>query len=181
MGFEFFYIGKGIIIPIRRLIRLYPNKNYKTGQIDSFDEFLVRDCEKLIKRKFWGKDLKVVGLGHDAFQGRGNNFSCPAFGNDENGESLKLIKIWSEEEKDEDEVYYESDLIFIGQYEEVTGNYNLNRRAETSELLYSLSSFLPSLIKNYNKILPINLSYLEEEFDQKVCIWTFANDCACCT
>ena len=67
MGFGSFYIGKGIIIPTRRLICLYPIKNGNTGQIVTFDEISIRDCEKIVERKSWGKHLSVIGLGHDAF------------------------------------------------------------------------------------------------------------------
>lgn len=71
-------------------------------------------------------------------------------------------------------------LMFIGYYESICDDREFSWYIKAPEIIYGLPALIPSIIRCYNKYKDYDCSNLEETFGQTPCIWTFAQDCACC-
>jgi len=163
MGLYNFCLGKGIIIPLTRLVREHTPLLL---ELTSDPDILFEGIRTQI-----GKQYELTTLGHDAFDSRHGHMDV--FDGMKNMDAYNLIKKWQKEEENQE-------LVFVGLYKELTGG-EMSYRVETPELLYSLPAFLPEIVEYYPVLQSTDLSSLEVTFGQPVCIWTFGTDCACCT
>ena len=117
-------------------------------------------------------------VGHDAFESRHGDMNVLA--NTKNYEIIKEIRSLQKTELDvKFESVHCSNLIFIGSYKEI-GSGEFEYYIKAPEVIYGLTSLLDDIVE----ILPIikkkDCTKLTKLFNQDVCIWTFAPDCACC-
>lgn len=189
MGIYSIYIGKGIIIPVSMFVR-----NFKTQILEKInaDEDEFPDPIKIfgeIVAEQLGQNFVVESVGHDAFESRHGRMDI--FDDTEHQKAFEHLKKLREAEKTENgnllppgledyETIGCSDLMFIGVYKEIeaNGGGEFDYYVKTSELLYGLAVLIPSLIKCYQELTPLNTSALDHLAPS--CIWTFAPDCHCC-
>ena len=167
MVLNYICLGKGVILPYKLLVQKYFPELLGIED-DSYAEH-DQVIDEVIKKQL-GDQYEVITLGHDAFH-QGDRHDL-GLNNGPNEETYLEIQDWLKEKNQE--------LIFIGKYKELTG-IEMNSRPGASELLYSLTGFLPEIVDYYSKLLKEDLGSLKTIFDQTPQIWTFGTDCTCCS
>lgn len=173
MGIYNISLGNGIIIPSKMLVKMYPD------HFNNVEEYGPEELEDIL-RKVTGKKFKVSNVGHDAFKSR--NGSMQVLSGTKNYDIVKEIKKLDNEYKDLEvgsDLLSCGTLIFIGFYEEM-GNSEFEYYPKTAEVIYGLPAILEDIITILPTLKEKDCSLLTEMFKQEACIWTFANDCACC-
>lgn len=179
MGIYELFLGKGIIVPVKTFVRKYLdeiNAIFTDGEDD--EEFLTN----FIKNKF-GDEFDLSKLGHDALESRHKDMSI--LDGTDNMQAFNQIKKCLELEKsNHTDLPIDSlgcgDLMFIGYYESICTDCEFSWYVKAPEIIYGLPALIPTIIKCYNKYKDLDCLKLENEFGQTSCIWTFAQDCACC-
>ena len=159
MGIYNFFLGKGIILPLKFLIQKYLpvliNSDYDELSLFHEHEEVFQD----IVQDQLAPQCKIILLGHDALTRRHGDIQ--AFDGTLNRDAYEEIKKWQKQKES---------LAFIGICRELRGG----------EFIYSLPEFLPEIVEYYPQFIKEELNFLKQEFPHTVCIWTFTSDC-CCT
>jgi hypothetical protein len=168
-------MGKGIILSVSELekhfeLLLTPEHISRCSE----DVFLI--FNRLIKDHINSK-YSISFLGHDAFRSYSGDMEI--LSGTENGKQLELTKI---SKHDVTKLCYYTKFCFVGVYNEIPSEEELEYEVTVPELLYGLPALLPGIMELYPKLQAQNCEELIKEFPQyKPCIWTFAGDCHCCT
>lgn len=180
MGVYNIYMGKGIIIPISVFVR-----KYKEQIMEIYEKDTNQDEEEIVKdivKKYIG-DYNVCRLGHDAFEGR-HGLIFDIFEETENEENaLKVCNLLESAKLENNsdlpfKSIFCSEVIFIGHFVDICKN-ELSYYLKAPEVIYSLASFIPQIIKEYPILIAKEYAGLNI-FDQEANVWTFAADCCCC-
>ena len=168
-------MGKGIVIPINIFVQRFKEEIKLENNQDELA--LVKE----IVKKYIG-DYDVCTLGHDAFQGR-HGLVFEMFEDSANEKEAERITQLIKDSKLITETLpftniFCSSLIFIGHFEDITPN-ELSYYLKAPEVIYSIASFIPLIMKYYPFLMEKDCASLNV-FDQQACIWTFAPDCSCC-
>lgn len=176
MGIYSICIGKGIIMKISVLAKFLQDKGQEVDE-DMMDMDIAERVEKYFEKKY-----SVIVLGHDAFESRhghvtdeSDGFECP--------EAAAQVQddLDSEKKNNEYGIPRYPSLVFIGYHEDLAPpDGDLSYYVKTPELLYSLITFVPKIIKVYPILHEKDCRELEEMFGRKATMWTFASDCCFC-
>lgn len=177
MGIYDIYMGKGIIIPVKRFVRHFLD-TVKEFHTDGGDD--TETLEKVAKKRL-GPDYMICSLGHDALESRDGDMQVFE-DDDDHREAFDMIKEWRKEVAKDNDLPITSlwcgDLMFVGYHKSLEREFSYYVKAP--EILYGMAAILPKIVEIYPIMKNADCSKLEEEFGQKPCIWTFAPDCACC-
>lgn len=189
MGVYFINIGKGIIVPVKRFVKIFLKQILEAAPEEGGEDKIMMDPEEFfttIVKDNISRSLSVKILGHDAFTGReGKYTSMDVLDRTDNQDALVLVEKWLKEPAGGVYPFHLpllGDLLFIGRSKELKPEFSY--RIEAPEVIYGLPALLPELCEYYmiwrDKPLP-KLQRSKLAGKQKVAIWTFATDCCCCT
>ena len=179
MGIYDILLGKGVIIPVKIFVRCFLDE-VKEKYEENEDELEV--IQEIVNELF-GKNYQVIGLGHDAFEGRHGSMFDMFDETEQENPAEKLSKlIQKSKEISNDDLPFTGvgcgDMIFIGFAESITPG-DLSYYVKAPEIIYYMTACLPLIIKHYPILLEKDCNVLNEMFGT-MSMWTFTRDCTCC-
>jgi hypothetical protein len=185
MGIYALRMGKGVIIPVKLIVKEYLTEIIRISKEKNIDmeSYFGEILDQIVQEQF-GKNFKVSQLAHNALESRHGDM-C-ALGDSDNSIAYTTIQKMIKEA----DLINNNDLpitdfgcgtlLFIGQFNDLDEVGELSYYVKLPELLYSLPAFLPQIVRDYPILMNVDCSALQEKFEQLPCIWTFTNDCHCC-
>ena len=194
-------LGKGILIPCIQLISTFskeikkflldPN-NTKNFEYDKYNKITYHDSKYMIEHivhKYIGNSYKIVWMPHNIVDDiKECNNIVNIIGSSDSKDCAtneEMSQIHKELQNICDHHIFDKDLcnslIFIGVHTSLN-DVDLTYSTESTELLYSIVTMIPAILKNYKRLSELKMKELTfEKFQRVPRMWTFAHDCTCCT
>lgn len=178
MGIYEIIMGKGIVVTNKIFASLFAKE---LDKLDEDDLMQPESIEEMINKRTLGNYM-VKGMGHDAFRSRHGNMGV--LDRTKNYEIVQKLKKSLEcttepETNNLPELACGSPYIFIGFYEFLEGG-EFDYYIGAPEVIYGLPALLDEIVELVPRLREKDCSEISNLFNQKACIWTFAQDCACC-
>lgn len=184
MGIYYISMGKGVILSVDVLEERFGGFMLTDEVISSHQGDAWTIFDHLIKMQL-GPRYSLVFLGHDAFVSRGGKMDVlsGAFGVENQKQMDSIIEWKSQKPKGSKVDFVGYELCFVGLHDEIESiGGEFEYKVSTSELLYGLPALLPGILKLYSFLEAEKCAELAKFFPEYVpSIWTFADDCHCCT
>lgn len=210
MGCEYICLGKGVMIHVDYIIELFPelkklingncedpiqeltefvenkfkqendnNSDYNNNDDEDDDNYYIDDDDENENKddKFC---IKCKPTGHDFFKDRSGIGSFL----DKTGNAKVIKSLPKKGKKIKPSKYINtsiySPVVFIGICRDIYPDGEYDHYVKGPEMLYSIGPMLPKLVDFYIKNKDVTMDNIEKTFGQKLCLWTFCEDCLCC-
>ena len=167
-------MGKGIIVPYQHLVNmnLEELRSYDELEDLTLDNYEEHDFKEFLEEIIQDKhsiEFEISFLGHDALEFRHGFCETIIF----DGERKSVLEYLKR--------YKDTTLVFVGKYRSIPCDGEFSCHVEAPEVVYSMAALLPGIMEIYPELLAADCDKLKKICNQEPHIWTFTNDCTCCT